>query len=196
MNNINELYLKLSEKRAKGEDVEKDTNNLIAEFEASIFKAIKAYIPNAQKDDFYIDMLMQDGRLAVAKAIITFKNVGDAEFSTFAYTCIDNAIKDGLRQLNSKKYKNLLEAVSMDKEIFENETVADTIADYEQDIEQSYINKKRIAKAENNMTKEEIEIVNLTAAGYTQKEIAKKLNKKPKDIDNILARIRKNNKEN
>ena len=46
------------------------------------------------------------------------------------------------------------------------------------------------------MTKEEIEIVNLTAAGYTQKEIAKKLNKKPKDIDNILARIRKNNKEN
>ena len=65
-----------------------------------------------------------------------------------------------------------------------------------QDIEQSYINKKRIAKAENNMTKEEIEIVNLTAAGYTQKEIAKKLNKKPKDIDNILARIRKNNKEN
>ena len=180
MNELSELYNVIAQKRAEGQKVEKDIDNLIIAFDKTIKSIINKYEYNPSDED----ILMQDGRTAVLKAMYTYNDSYKAEFYTYAYTCVNHAIIDSLRRINSKKRKNVSRAATID------EKVENILPPSDEDIEENYRNKKRIEKAMSYLTKEEIEVINLMCEGYKYDEIAKKMKKKKDDIKNIINRIR------
>ena len=186
MSEVNELYLKIVDKKLKGQKAKRELNSLIKAFDSSIYSIISTYDIKPEDQD----LLLQDGRQAVAKAVDDYKDNGQASFYTYAFECAKRAIAGSVRKINSKKNKSISDAITIDDNMLERLTEVDMAID----IEETYDNSKRIEKALSRMTKEEIEVVTLFIEGYSYQDIAKKLNKTIKDVDNIFQKIRKNNK--
>ena len=132
------------------------------------------------------DIIIQDARRAVLAAMDTYNKDGGAKFSTYVYTRIEYAISTTLRKINSSANKALNNHKPIDY-------YEDRIPSGD-DIEEKYNNTKRIEQAMAGMTQEEREVVTLFVEGNTYEEIAKKIHKTKKDVDNIFLRIRKRNK--
>lgn len=144
------------------------------------------------------DDLIQEGMIGLYKAIRDYDNNREASFQTFANLCIDRQIYTAVNSYNRKKHGPLNSYVS----IFGTETEAgineeyyvDNHSDENRNPEELLIdreNVRNIEKAlEKSLSKFELEVIKMYIDGDGYQEIAKRMDKKPKAIDNALQRIK------
>lgn len=149
------------------------------------------YLAGAETED-----LAQEGMIGLVSAIRNYKVESDASFITFATVCIRNRIHMAITAANRMKHTPLNSYVS----IFYNENdddsgdVKNIISDEnasnpenivlrQEQIEQMY------EQLDMKLSPVEKKVARLYISGDSRKEIAEKLGKTEKSVDNALTRI-------
>lgn len=168
-------------------------NQIILYYEPEIRKiACKYFLQRADYDD-----LLQEGRIAIYKAFLSYKNRPDIPFLHFLRLVIKRKLIDSLRAHNRLKHSNLNEAYSLNNNLSEEheesflnvvghgEDPAATIIAIDearafiQDLSQGLSDLERLVF--------EYHFV----AGLKQREISQRLGLTPKTLDNAIQRIRR-----
>lgn len=144
------------------------------------------------------DDLIQEGMIGLYKAIRDYNYNREASFQTFANLCIDRQIYTAVNSYNRKKHGPLNSYVSIfgtETEVGINEEYyVDNHSDENRNPEELLIdreNVRNIEKAlEKCLSKFELEVIKMYIDGDGYQEIAKRMDKKPKAIDNALQRIK------
>ena len=178
---------------AKAQNGNTEAMNLILrEYQKLIFLNVKNYfLIGAEQDD-----LLQEGTIGLLKAIQAYTR-GKASFKTFATLCIRRQILTAVRSSNAQK-NSALNAASGNN--LENEDGYET---YPKDLystrkynpEEIFLSKEKITDfqkfVESNFSPFEKVVFEYMIKGFSYKEIAQELNKKPKTIDNSFQRIKR-----
>ncbi len=132
-----------------------------------------------------IDDLKQEGLIGVLKAVLTYD--GSSSFSNYANVCIRNNIFSAIRQSNSKRNKPLYNFIPLSGiEALPDGALQDPVA--------KLINKESGQEVEQGLKKAlsklEFDVLTLFLENLSYEDIAEKLNKTVKQIDNALQRAR------
>ena len=141
--------------------------------------------------------VIQEGMMGLFKAIQTFDKTKDTLFKTFAEICIQGQIVDAIRGSTRKKHKALNESLSLDFPINNesDKTLADMIKDPDPGLEEKLIQSEEVdllTKACQHLFSElELEIWTQYLSGKSRREIADRLERSVKSIDNGIQRMKK-----
>lgn len=161
-------------------------------------KAKAYYIAGADQDD-----VVQEGMIGLFKAIRSFDPDKTAGFRTFADTCVNSQILTAIKKANRQKHMPLNESVSLNSAISPDEadgrtniTLGDIVqASLDEEPESALLMRElteTLSSSGNSIFSElELRVWNEKLQGSTYKEIAEKLGKSPKTIDNAIQRIKK-----
>lgn len=157
---------------------------LITEYRNVVENIARRYInsPLEQED------IVQEGMIGLLAAIKTFDESKGASFKTYAYTCIDNSIQTALRKFNRLKdipQNSIVEY--LEDEIPESKGVI-SAEDYVIAQESVSLLTKVLRE---NLSDFENEVLRLHIVGCSYNEIAARLCKTPKSVDNAIQRIRR-----
>ena len=141
-----------------------------------------------------MDDLYSAGNIATHKAIFTYN--GKAKFSTYVYTCVQNAIFSVIRQSKSQKNKPLYDYISIsgqdeDSDPDKTGILIDTAFGPEDKMVQKERLKELTVLIKEKLSKYEFNILKLYVNGYSLPEIASKCKKEYKSVENAMHRIRK-----
>lgn len=175
-------------KMAQGKDAEAMTT-VIERYKNYVKIAVRPYfICGGDSED-----LLQEGMLGVFRAVETFN--GKSSFKSYVYICVKSGISSLIRKYNSDKNKPLNNFISLSGD---SETDLDKnclMSSFKDNPEKAFIDtegeKEFFGKVEKSLSSLEFKILNLFLEGYSYLEIANKLSKNEKSIDNALQRIRK-----
>ena len=148
------------------------------------------------------DDLLQEGMIGLYKAIQTFQDQKNASFETFATLSIKRQVYSAIKASNRKKNIPLNSYISIDnaqdptnaelEKIFVTDAAQAMRQKSPEDIiigqENVENTQKKMFMHLSNMEKQVLE---LFLQGLTYQEIAQKMEKSPKTIDNALQRIKK-----
>ena len=159
-------------------------------------KARTLYLIGGDNDD-----LIQEGMIALYKAIRAYDPKRETSFASYATLCIEhqlyNVIKGANRLKNSplNTYISLYAPMSGDVDSNSRETLADTLQPSELiNPEDIVIDKENVTDIESAIEKQrskfEQQVVSLYIDGCHYQQIAAVLGKSPKSIDNALQRIK------
>ena len=134
--------------------------------------------------------LLQEGMLAVVKAMREYSPEHDATFATFADRCIRNRLFSVLKAANSDKHSPLNQAVPFDPSLFDGNVV------FSQDDPEVMLIDEEKANAIfravcDHLSAFEIKVLEHYLAGLTCSEIAQVVGKPPKSVENAVQRIRR-----
>ena len=142
-----------------------------------------------------IEDLAQEGMIGLFQAIRDYSEESNASFSTFAYRCIKNRCMTAITSANRKKHSPLNTYIS----IFYNDDDADGDEKYivsDEGInnpESIYLRREKIEKMYEEMEMKlsflEKKVVEFYLEGLSRREIAERLGKSEKSVDNALTRI-------
>lgn len=160
-------------------------------------KARTLYLIGGDNDD-----LIQEGMIALYKAIRAYDPNRESSFGSYATLCIEhqlyNVIKGANRLKNSplNTYVSLYSPMNNDENSNSRETLADTLQPAELiNPEDIVIDKENVTDIESAIEKHlsqfEQQVVSLYIDGNDYQQIAAILDKSSKSIDNALQRIKK-----
>lgn len=166
-------------------------------------KARTLYLIGGENDD-----LIQEGMIALYRAIREYTpDCADpvsgfaCSFAAFAETCITNQLYNVIKGANRLKNSPLNSYISLYSPLKpSDEAAGETLADTLQPAklinpEDILIDRENVSVLENAMEHKlsafEKEVVNLYIDGMGYQQIAKRLNKSTKSIDNALQRVKK-----
>ena len=168
-------------------NINKALEILLLRYDSVIRKIIRKYIFSGS-DDLY-----QVGAMGLLSAVNNFN--GASKFESFAYTCINNAIRSELRKNNSKKNAPLIDYVPLSGYGDGDSDKTEIIIDVNLGPEATYLDKEKKQEIEflikDTLSQLEYKILALFLQEYTYAEIGNKVNKSEKAVDNALQRIRK-----
>lgn len=174
-----------------------DAINIIhKKYEPIVINMAKEYFSSNTNLGLEINDLIQEGRLGLNNAINTYSDTKETLFFTYALTCIEKKMQTALVTAKRNKNKILNESVSIEKMTTDIQVdYLKSLSDYNaSNPENVVINKLAqndlIEEIKDNLTALEREVFALKIRGFEYKEIASKLHKEPKQIDNALQRIR------
>lgn len=159
-------------------------------------KARTLYLIGGDNDD-----LIQEGMIALYKAIQTYDASHESSFSAYATLCIEHKLYNVIKGANRLKnvplntYVSLYSPTTTDENANSREILADTIQPLElTNPEDIIIDKENVMDIESainqRLSKLEQQVVSLYIDGNNYQQIAVALNKSPKSIDNALQRIK------
>ena len=139
------------------------------------------------------DDLLQEGMLGVFRATMTYN--GKSPFKSFAYRCINAHLINVVRKFTRDKNKPLMNFVSISGD-GENDVDKSLLAvGIDGDPLTTVINAETESELKNVITNKlsdfENGILTLFLQGYSYSEIAERINKSEKSVDNAIQRIRK-----
>lgn len=160
-------------------------------------KARTLYLIGGENDD-----LIQEGMIALYKAIRTYDESYKNSFASYATLCIEhelyNVIKGANRQKNIplNTYVSLYSPLNTSEDTNSREILADTLQPAElTNPEDIIIDQENVTDIESTIKKRlsklEQQVVTLYIDGNNYQQIATALGKTPKSIDNALQRIKK-----
>jgi RNA polymerase sporulation-specific sigma factor len=136
--------------------------------------------------------LIQDGMLGLLSAIRTFDPSCGVRFETYAGACIRNRIITAVKSAARFKNVPLNDYVPLESTRLEKDGPG---AAYQRDPEELFIAREQASAATkslyDSLSKFEAEVLGLYLEGFSYDEIAEKVNKSPKSVDNAVQRIRK-----
>ncbi|MDR0849872.1 MAG: sigma-70 family RNA polymerase sigma factor [Christensenellaceae bacterium] len=160
--------------------------------------ARKYFLVGAGTDD-----IVQEGMIGLYKAITTYKQGEAASFKTYASVCVRRQIVSAIRSAANNKNLPLNTYFSINNQGMIVVSSAEEEGDEEKGIyisstslspEESLIGEEAIAEVYNKINKLlsgfEKKVIELYIDGLNYVEIAKRLHKDPKSIDNALGRIK------
>lgn len=132
--------------------------------------------------------LIQEGMIGLLAAIKSFDGSRGASFKTYASTCIDNSIQTALRKFRRQKDIPVQNVVEYSEEEI-------PVSSSYSSAEDTFIAQESVSLLtkvlRENLSDFENEVLRLHIVGCSYNEIAERLCKTPKAIDNALQRVRK-----
>ncbi|MHB8075850.1 sigma-70 family RNA polymerase sigma factor [Desulfosporosinus fructosivorans] len=172
---------------------EKALNEIIQHYEPEVrMIAGKYFFPRADYDD-----LIQEGRIAIYRAILSYDTKLNIPFLHFLRIVIKRKLIDNIRKYTCQKHINLNEAYSIDYVI--SESVETSFLEFLPDSEdpasmvvandevQSII--QALSKSLSNL--ERLVFDHYFIQGFKQREVSELLGLNPKSLDNTIQRIRR-----
>lgn len=169
-------------------------NSIFEEYENFVFlKAKNYFLMGADRED-----LIQEGMIGLLKAIRGYDKDKLASFKTFASICIKRQLITAIKSANSQKNMALNTAIGITGESEEGREVPyskglESYISYSP--EELYLTKEQIDGLKdylnNNLSSFETTVFKCMVSGLTYKDIAKKLDKKVKSVDNAIQRIKR-----
>jgi RNA polymerase sporulation-specific sigma factor len=161
----------------------KALDELIVKYRPTVEAIAMKYINSPlEKDD-----LIQEGMIGLLAAINSYDPNKKAKFSTYASRCINNSIQTALRKFTRLRDIPQSNLVSLEEDYFENQVGLSA--------EDEYLAKESVTSLTDilyeNLSRFENEVLRLYIVGCSYTEIADKLGKNAKAIDNAIQRIRK-----
>lgn len=158
------------------------TEQLLTRYKSLVISVARQYFLVGAGDED----LIQEGMIALYRAIDAYDLSSDVPFSAFAYSCVKNRIIDVVKSANRDKHKALNNYVSIyDVDYSMSATSAEDTAIMR---ENSIQVKKNITQ---NLTQEETSILRLYLDGRSYRDIALQSGKSEKYVDNSLQRIKR-----
>lgn len=148
------------------------------------------------------DDLLQEGMIGLFQAIRSYQPDRDAGFETFANLCISRQLYSAIKRSNRQKNIPLNSYISIDaveganeqKEMEGLALLNRSLADWQKNPEEIVISEENAKNIKNELFGRlsglEQEVLQLFLQGLTYQEIAARLEKTPKAIDNALQRIK------
>ena len=157
-------------------------------------KAKMYYMAGADEDD-----VVQEGMIGLLKAIRQYDADKETSFGTFAGICITRQIISAIRSADRDKHKALNTSVSLSDPLKDESgemTVEDTLRTDMAEDPETLLVMKDIAgyilhNGDNILSDLEMEVLSEVLKGRSHEEIAEKLGKNSKSIDNALQRTKK-----
>lgn len=157
-------------------------------------KSRSYFLIGADKED-----IIQEGMIGLFKAIRDYKNDRAMSFKSFAELCITRQIITAVKTATRQKHIPLNSYVSLNKPLFNEEserTLFDVISTTRvMNPEKIFISKEEVGyiklKMDEVLSSFEFDVLNLYLDGMSYTEIADKVEKPVKSIDNALQRVKK-----
>ncbi|MCI7553869.1 MAG: sigma-70 family RNA polymerase sigma factor [Tenericutes bacterium] len=187
--NDQELSLLFTENDENAKDVLFKKYNYIIEI---IINKYKKTIYALNMD---INEIRQDANLAFTDAIIKYSREKETSLPTFISLVVERKIQNAVRKAETIKNKVYLNAYSLDYEydVFQ-KPLSEIIGDNSGEPLANMTKKEEYEELVNNinsiLSPGENDVYKLLIRGFNYQEIAKILNKEPKQIDNSIQRIR------
>lgn len=210
---MNKVHLTEMEKRMEKKFQEMDGLEVIKEAQAgddeamayllekykSMVRALSRplFLMDGDKDD-----LLQEGMIGLFKAIRTYDASKDASFETFANLCISSQLYSAIKMSNRQKNMPLNSYIPIDaaesgdssSEMERSLRFDRALVAWQQNPEEIVIGEESAKNIEkrlfSRLSRMERDVLSLFLKGLTYQEIAEKLGKSPKAIDNALQRIK------
>ncbi len=188
--NPRQQYLQLSDEELikKYQDGDQAILNFICEkYKPLVLKISKKYfLVGGENED-----LIQEGMIGLFSAIGDYNIHSEVTFYHFAQMCIDRQMIKVIEASNRKKHSPLNAYVSLygedgeeiDEPAFTTDDPAELVIEAEE-------NLTLIDRLKKNLSKMEQQVFDLYMQDYDYREIAQKLGKTEKSIDNTLTRIK------
>ena len=162
------------------------TDYLIDKYKSLVRTRARAlYLVGGDHED-----LIQEGMLWLFKAVRDYRPGKEASFATFAGLCIDRQMYSAVASSQRQKHQPLNSFVSLSEPVSEQEL---RLVD-EETPEEIMISRENVQgmyeRIRERLSKFEYKVLELYLKGYDYTQIAEKLGKQPKAIDNALQRIR------
>lgn len=174
------------------QDEDSITDHLMEKYKPLVRKKTNAlFLMGGETED-----LIQEGMIGLFKAIRDFCDDRDSSFYHFAELCINRQLYSALQASNRKKHQPLNSYVSLSVEQPDDGRVLEEFLTegYAQNPEEMIIKhevwvefQKKLWK---NLSKMEQQVLQFYLDGCSYTQIAERMNKSPKSIDNALQRIR------
>lgn len=157
-------------------------------------KARTYFLIGADRDD-----VIQEGMIGLYKAIMDYKSEKNASFHTFAQLCVVRQILSAVRVSSRLKHLPLNEYISLNHPVNDEDgketTMLDLLPDPNgcspEDILMSIEERKRLDKQiDTSLSPLERRVLRLFLQGLDYIEIAEKIEKSPKSVDNALQRVK------
>ncbi|MDD6728040.1 MAG: sigma-70 family RNA polymerase sigma factor [Eubacteriales bacterium] len=163
---------------------QKVTETLIKQY-TSLVEAVASKYTSSPME---YDDLVQEGMIGLLAAIKSYDESRGAGFKTYASVCIDNSIQTALRKFYRQKDIPMQNFVEYQEEEISQHRVSISAED-------AYIAGESVSLLSKvlreNLSDFENEVLRLHIVGCSYNEIAKRLSKTPKAIDNAIQRIRR-----
>ena len=181
-----------------GDELAEET--LIRNYSSIVYKKARLYfMAGADPED-----VVQEGMIGLLKAVRNYDAEKNASFGTFAERCVTNQIISAIRSADRIKHKPLNSAVPLSKPIRQNGsngdgseiTLGDTLSTNPADGPDEMLIIKDVAyyilnNGDNIFSELEMQVLNEYMKGFTSGQIAERLGKRSKSIDNALQRTKK-----
>ncbi len=142
--------------------------------------------------------LIQEGMIGLLSAIRSFASDREAGFRTYAEICIRNRLRSAVRTAARDKHRPLNHSISLDSSLFDGNQDPRTYnadADSLKAPEELLIGREeregRIKALLGTLSGFEKTVLELYLAGLSQSEIAQRVGKPLKSVDNAVQRIRR-----
>ena len=151
----------------------------------SLVEAIASKYTNSSLE---YDDIVQEGMIGLLAAIKTFDKNNGTSFKTYAATCINNSIQTALKKFTRQKDIPQSQVIEYAEEEIPEQHGSISAEDY-------YIAGESVSMLakilKENLSDYENEVLRLHIVGCNYNEIANRLSKTPKSVDNALQRINK-----
>jgi RNA polymerase sporulation-specific sigma factor len=168
-------------------------NQLIEDYEPEVRKiACKYFLPRADYED-----LLQEGRIAIYKAIMSYDPNSKIPFLHFVRMVIKRKLIDSLRAYNRQKHINLNKAFSLNNTLSEDQdesflNILPNVEDPEARIVAADEARSFLRELTSGFSELELSVFRYHfLAGMKQREVTKHLGMSPKSLDNAIQRIRR-----
>ncbi|WP_099468575.1 RNA polymerase sporulation sigma factor SigH [Konateibacter massiliensis] len=156
-------------------------------------KAYELFMIGGDNDD-----LIQEGMIGLFKAVRDYNSQKETSFFTFADLCISRQMYTAIHASKRKKHTPLNTYVSLysgiSEESEEQEMIEQVYSVYDRNPEELFIDKENEGyieeKMQENLSTFEMQVINLYMTGIPYVEIAERLDRTPKSVDNAIQRIR------
>ena len=162
-------------------------------------KIYKPYISSIARRFFLIggdvEDIYQEGLFGMYKAVLSYNESENTSFKTFAINCISNSIKTCVTKDNRQKNQALNTSISVDVDMEDEDAWAYILISKELSPEQELIKRQQVKyiidEIKARLKDSQKEVLKLYLMNKSYAEIAEKIGKDTKYVDNTLTQIKK-----
>ncbi len=133
--------------------------------------------------------LIQNGLVGLIKAVYYYKEE-KSNFSTFAWKSIDSEMKSFLTYLNRRKHKILTDSLKVDLLADDDSEDKSVDVGYEPSLLDEYFYDDLMKKFSETLEEEEMSLIEMYVQSFSYKDMAEKIGKNIKYVDNSLQKIK------
>lgn len=189
-----ELFMLFLEENEAAKDMLYDRYSFIIDINLNKYKII------AQKSNIDLKDLRSEALLGFSDALTSYRQGAKASIPTFINLCVERRIKKQIIKANRIKNTIMKEAYSLDY-VYDNfgSRMVDLISDEENDPLNRLMRHENYDELLNSikskLSKMELIVFDYMLDGFNYQQIALMMQKKPKQIDNAIQRIKNKTKE-
>ena len=201
INSIENPEIQLAAEAQAGDTLAEET--LIRNYAGIVYKKARVYfMAGADAED-----VVQEGMIGLLKAVRSYDAEKNASFGTYAERCVTNQIISAIRSADRIKHKPLNTSISLNRPVAQDGaaqgapdgteiTLEDTLRTDPADSPDEMLIIKDVAyyilnNGDNIFSDLEMKVLNEYIKGFTSGQIAERLGKSSKSVDNALQRTRK-----